>query len=265
MLGLLAGLPVLFLVGSPEDWHSLLAGCAAGAGAGISLLLLYSSTRFLFIGVASAISAVIACVIPVAYGTVSHPLTVREGIGVSVCVVALAAVGRWRGDASRAAPPPAPLAATVLTSEREAPAGMSRLRREVFGIGAALASGACMSVYYICLAGSSGRVQVGEAIDSRITASVVVALIGLSLGGRAISPRRSLVVGSLPAGLFGIAGAMCYALSVRSGTLGIIVPIVSLSPGVTILIAWLMLRERITARQGAGLVLALAGVVLVSA
>jgi uncharacterized membrane protein len=296
VLGLLAGLPVLIAIGPSIDTHAVIAGCIAGTGVAIALVLLYSSTRFLYIGVASAISAVVACVIPVTYGAISHPMTTREVLGVVVCVGALAAVGRWRSDVevspvavavpagsgvapaaaatgaavsgsavSSAALPATPAAASAARVAGVQPLALSRLRREVLGIGAALASGVAMSIYYIALAGGSPRVQVAEAIGSRLTASLLVAIVALSLGGRAIAPRRSLLRGSLLAGVFGIVGAICYALGVRAGTLGIIVPIVSLSPGVTIVVAWLALHERISRRQGAGLLLAMVGVVIVTA
>jgi len=287
VLGLLAGLPVLIAIGPSIDAHAVIAGCVAGTGVAIALVLLYSSTRFLYIGVASAISAVVACVIPVAYGAISHPMTAREVVGVVVCVGALAAVGRWRSDvevspvamavpAGGGVAPAATVAGASVTGGSVAgasgaavaalaPLPLSRVRREVLGIGAALASGVAMSVYYIALAGGSPRVQVAEAIGSRLTASLLVAVVGLSLGGRAIAPNRSLLRGSLAAGVFGIVGAICYALGVRAGTLGIIVPIVSLSPGVTIVVAWLALHERISRRQGAGLLLAMLGVVIVTA
>lgn len=269
VLGLVAALPVLLVIGLSLSWRSVLAGCVAGVGVGISLVLLYSSARFLYIGVSSAVSAVVACVIPVAYSTISHPLSAREGLGVAVCVAALAAVGRWRGDAQVApgAPGPAPSAVPEVSAVAAAvtsvpPPGR---RREVLGIGAALASGVCMSVYYIALAGTSARVQVTEAITSRVTASVFLSVIGLLVARRALAPTRSLLSGALPAGLFGIVGALCYATTVRAGTLGLIVPIVSLSPVVTIVVAWLALNERISRRQTAGLLLAMLGIVIVTA
>jgi drug/metabolite transporter (DMT)-like permease len=268
-IGLAAAVPVLLVIGPSFDWRSLLNGCLAGIGVGISLVLLYSSTRYLFIGMSSAISAVVACVIPVAWGAFSHPLSLQEGLGVALCVGALAAVGRWRGDVevsntvATPALPVIPEGAAVGVAVAARP--LFRERLEVLGVGAALASGVAMSVYYIALAGSSSRVQITEAIESRATASLLVTMIGLTVARKAIVPTRTVISGALPSGLFSIAAALCYATVVRSNTLSLIVPIVSLSPGVTIVVAWLALHERISRRQVAGLVLAMIGVIVVTA
>jgi len=60
---------------------ALVHGAIAGLGSGPGLLVLYSSARYLFAGVASAISAVVSCVIPVAYAALTQPTSVREDAG----------------------------------------------------------------------------------------------------------------------------------------------------------------------------------------
>lgn len=132
-LGLLCGLPALFFVASALSDGPLEHGAVAGMGSGIGLLLLYSSARQLYVGVASAISAVVACIIPVGYAALTEPVSARELIGVAVCVLALLSVARWRGDSRVTGEGPVPPASARAT-------GAARLRPEILGIGAALAS-----------------------------------------------------------------------------------------------------------------------------
>jgi drug/metabolite transporter (DMT)-like permease len=58
---------------------------------------------------------------------------------------------------------------------------------------------------------------------------------------------------------------IAFLLASRSGMLTIVAVIGSLYPGPTVLLAWLVLRERMSRLRVAGLVLALAGVALISA
>lgn len=78
-------------------------------------------------------------------------------------------------------------------------------------------------------------------------------------------PPRSTLSSALATGAFGIVGALAYATAVQTGRLAVIVPIVSLSPAVAIAAAWLVLSERLSNRQLAGLVFAMAGVAIVTA
>jgi drug/metabolite transporter (DMT)-like permease len=232
----------------------------------VGLLLLYSSTRFLYVGVASAVSAVVACVIPVAYAALTQPMSAQEAVGVAVCVIALMSVARWRGDSQvamaagvQAGAVPAGAPAVAATPDG------GRRRQELLGVGAALASGVGMGLYYIALAGASAGEQVGEALESRLVSVLVLCVIALSAQRSSLVPRRRTLVSALGTGAFGVVGSLAYATAVRTGSLGVVVPIVSLSPAVTIVAAWLVLSERVSNRQLAGLVLAMVGVAIVTA
>jgi len=276
------GLPALAFTGAALSGDALVHGALAGLGSGLGLLVLYSSARYLFVGVASAISAVVSCVIPVAYAALTQPTSVREEAGVAVCVLALVSVARWRGD-SQVATAPGEGAGAVAAGDRPrvaarpgrprqgpgpgamaAPEG-GRLRQEMLGVGAALASGVGLGVYYIALAGASAGQQLGEALESRLVSVLVVAVIALAAQRSSLAPRRATLASALGAGAFGIVGSLAYATAVRTGSLSVVVPIVSLSPAVTITAAWLVLSERVSNRQLAGLILAMAGVAIVTA
>ena len=66
------------------------------------------------------------------------------------------------------------------------------------------------------------------------------------------------------AGIMDASANICYLLAARAGLFGIAVVITSLYPGITVLLARVTLGERMRAVQRVGLVLAAAGVAMVT-
>lgn len=259
ILGFLIGCPLLIVVLRSMTGKAAVHGAIAGLGSGVSLLLLYSSSRHLYVGVSSALSAVVPCVIPVGVAASRQAVTVQEAVGVALCVLALAAVGFWHADATVVLPS-GPGADLALSASGPSPRPVPKL----FGLSPAIGSGVAMSVYYISLAGLSPHLQLGEALESRSVAAVVLIGVAMVIGRGAIAPGRSALRAALPVRAFGIAGALCYAAAVTDKNLGVIVPIVTMSPVVTVVVAWLALHERISRRQIAALLIAMVGAALVS-
>jgi drug/metabolite transporter (DMT)-like permease len=75
--------------------------------------------------------------------------------------------------------------------------------------------------------------------------------------------RRSVVLGLL-IGLLGAGGQVVLFQALRVGPAYLIFPIISLSPVVTILMSWLLLKERASGRGWAGIFAALAAIPLLS-
>jgi len=71
--------------------------------------------------------------------------------------------------------------------------------------------------------------------------------------------RIALISGAIDA-----AANVCYVLATRAGLFGLAVVVTSLYPGITVLLARLLLGERLRWLQRAGLMLAAVGVVLVT-
>ncbi len=78
-----------------------------------------------------------------------------------------------------------------------------------------------------------------------------------------LAGRRVLPV-AVAAGVLDAGANVCYVLAARAGLFGIAVVITSLYPGITVLLARVMLGERMRAVQRFGLLLAAAGVGLVT-
>ena len=245
-LGLVIGVPVILLVGdSAVTRHVLATGAIAGVAIAGALLVLYLSTRYLFVGIASSLSAVVACLGPVVYTAIDHPISTQSSVGVAVCVVSIAIVAGWQRG--------------------KAPPIEDRPRfRALIGFFLALLSGVGMGVYYVALAGTSVDAQVWRAIETRLISSILV-FIGCSVFARgSIRLSTAEIRAALPVGFLGVVGSLAYALAATSSSLATVVPISSLSPVASVVLGWLMLREKISKLQCVGLFFAMAGVVLIT-
>jgi drug/metabolite transporter (DMT)-like permease len=77
-------------------------------------------------------------------------------------------------------------------------------------------------------------------------------------------PPRSAVIPVALAGLFEAAGFVCIALASARATLAVVSPLASLASALTVLYAWVVLRERPHRVALAGAVLACAGVIVLA-
>ena len=77
------------------------------------------------------------------------------------------------------------------------------------------------------------------------------------------SPRGALPL-ALASGTVDASANVCYVLATRTGLFGIAVVITALHPGITVLLARLVLGEKMRWLQRIGLVLAGAGLILVT-
>ena len=79
------------------------------------------------------------------------------------------------------------------------------------------------------------------------------------------SPRRLGAFYALLTGLLGGAGNMAFYIALeRGGKVSVVVPLTGLFPLVTVLAAYFILKEKLSRPQGAGLIMALTAIYLLS-
>ena len=218
--------------------RSLALGALAGLGGGIGLAAFY---RALSIGTMSVVSPLAACgpVVPFA--------------------IALAAGDRPSALALAGAV--AALAGAVLASVEERRASSPERGRAVaLAVFAAVALG--VFVYFLGLGSREGDV-LSTLVGARVGSLAVL----LVLAGAIRAPLRlapASVPGVAGVGLADVSANALFAIAAGRGLLSLVAVLGSLYPVVTVLLAHVLLGERLTRAQQAGVAVALAGVAAIA-
>ena len=223
----------------------LLWGAAAGLTGGIGVALLYRALAIGIMTVVAPTTAVCAVAIPVVVsvmlGERPVPLAVA-GIALGIASIVLVSQQRpaEQPESSHPALPPT--------------------RRS--GIGTALASGVLIGCFLLTLAQTRSDAGMWPILVAR-TVSVTL------FGSVAIAGRVSIRMPARMAGLAIVCGIIdmlanaLYLLAAREGPLSIVVTLSSLYPASTVLLARIVLGERLNLVQVFGVGCALAAVVLI--
>jgi drug/metabolite transporter (DMT)-like permease len=245
-VGAIVLLAAALAAGGPVQGAGLPWAAGAGAVGGVGLIMFYAGLAAGPMRVVAPVSALVSTVLPVGAAVASGE---RPGLllyaGGIVCVAATVLVSTEA--AGRGGPPGRPVAARGL----------------VYAAGSGIAFG--LFFLFLRNAGTTSGVLWPSAV-SRVTGSVVLLGVAAWMGAppawRGASPR--LLSGVIAAGVLDATANACYLLATRAGLFGIAVLLTSLYPAITVLLARLALGERLRPVQVAGLVLAVAGIGLVS-
>jgi drug/metabolite transporter (DMT)-like permease len=127
----------------------------------------------------------------------------------------------------------------------------------------AIASGVLIGLFLVCL----GRVQRGASgwplVAGRASASVCLfAMLFASRAAFKLAPAaRPPMIG---AAVTDVSANVLYLIAVQRAPLSLVATLVSLAPATTVLLAQVVLRERLAPAQRVGVVVALAAVVLLA-
>ena len=121
-------------------------------------------------------------------------------------------------------------------------------------------------IFFVFLrnAGTSGvfwPVCMARLANSAVVIAVAVLARARPVGREAGARVLAAAIGS---GVLDASANLCYVLATRAGLFGIAAVLTSLYPGITVLLARVVLRERMHAVQRLGLLLAAVGVILVT-
>ena len=230
--------------GSPS-----LAGLAWGIGAGLvgglGLIIFYIGLAAGPMSVVAPVSGLVSTVLPVAVALADGE---RPGAGVYagalLCLVAI-----------------------VLASSAGRTSAAQQHARPGRAIAYGIAAGFSFGLFFLLIrnAGQTGELWPVAAARIGELAIVLIAAAVLRPGLRLRRAGGSLLLVAAGAGVIDVVANICYVAATRTGMFGLAVVLASLYPGITVLLARVVLGERLRWVQRAGLGLAALGVLLVAA
>lgn len=218
--------------------HDLLFAAAGGFEGSLALAVFYRALAMGAMGLTAALTGLLTALIPVLFSAVS------EGLPGPLTATGLA-VG---------------LGAIWLITHTPAQGGPSTPRSALL-LGALAGTGFGAQLILFKMASHGGLLW--TMTSARAAGSVAMVLVILARPPKA--PWRGFWQSGILAGLLDTAGNLLYIRATQLGRLDVAAVVCSLYPAGTILLAALILRERPTLRQLAGMALALGAVMLLSA
>lgn len=224
---------------------ALVWGVGAGVMGGLSLMCFYVALSRGAMGASAALSGLLAAAIPAMVSIVS------EGSPGMLRVVGFVVAGAaiWL------------IAAGPNAEAKPAAAGTVWL---------AVLAGVGFGIYFVALkmAGVAGVIWPMATARMGSLSVCVLILVGMALRGQRSEARarmtRAAVGWALAAAVLDTSGNLLFIAATRAGRLDVAAVLASLYPASTILLAAWMLRERPTRRQGLGMAVAAAAVVMIT-
>ena len=247
-----AGL-VLLLLGTPlmlqatVTANDVLFGALAGLTGSIGVALLYRGLAMGPMSVVAPITAVCAVVIPLIAGLMfGEQLTPLAALGVAMAIAAVVLLGQESAPAASSTEPPR-TAAHVTQAAR-----------------IALASGVAIGGFFVCLGRTAAPAGLWPLAVSRTVSVAVFLVVAFSTRQTWKVPAAALPAAIACGGLDMIANGL-YLAAVRQGQLSLVATLASLYPASTVLLARVVLGERLGRLQLVGVVAAVAAIVLIVA
>jgi drug/metabolite transporter (DMT)-like permease len=251
--GVIVALAAAVISGGPASLPGLAWGFSAGAIGGLGLIIFYVGLAAGPMSVVAPVSGLVATILPVAVALAEGE---RPGAGVYagalLCLVAIV------------------LASSASETDDPAnPGHAGRPRRLGRAIAYGAASGVSFGLFFLLIrnAGQSGEVwpvaagRIGELAVVLAAAAVLRPGLLRGLGG---GIRGGIPLAAVSAGVIDVLANLCYVAATRTGSFGLAVVLASLYPGVTVLLARVVLGERLRWIQRVGLGLAAIGILLVT-
>jgi drug/metabolite transporter (DMT)-like permease len=216
---------------SRTDW---LWGAVAGVAGSVGVGLLYRALAIGTMAVVAPTTAICAVVIPVMAGVLAGERLARltlGGMGLAIVAIVLVSQERGTGQAVRT------------------------------GIGIAFLSGVAIGFFFLALARTSGAAGMWPLVAARGISLLLFGAVGAARGQLRMSAPAARI--ALGAGVVDMAANAFYLTATRFGPLSVMVTLTSLYPASTVILARVVLGERLNAWQVVGVVCALAAIVLI--
>jgi len=225
---------VLLRHSQPPSWASVEWALAAGLFGSLSLAIFYRALAAGSMGIIAPVAAVLSAAIPAAVGMIT------EGLPGSAPVIGfgLAGTGLWLISRSEDDTRPA-------------------------GLGLALLAGIGFAGFYLCMKQAGTGSAVWIALLSRLCSFVVTGVFVLLTRNLRRVPLPLLGLGIF-AGCIDASGSALFVRATQTGRLDSVVVLSSLYPAVTVLLAWFLLKERLSRWRLVGMAAALLAVPLIA-
>ncbi|GBC63653.1 EamA/RhaT family transporter [Desulfonema ishimotonii] len=231
----LVGLALLFAEKIPRP-DQLLWGGLAGMSGALGLIALYKGLAQERMGIVAPLSAVIMAILPILFAAMTQGLpqiSQLSGFGLAIFAV-------W------------------FLSCDDSGAGI-RFREIWLAVG----SGFGFALFFIFINRASSDAILWPLVAARLASLTMMAVLSFTRGQTGIPGKRLFPVIAL-AGILDATGNAFFVLSAQLGRLDISAVLASLAPGTTVVLAWLILKERLRPRQWLGVGAALLALVLIS-
>ena len=237
--GLIPLLILALILRDPLPGVSVWAWSAAASTVGtFGLLILYRALAEGSMTIAAPISALLAAVIPVLVGS----LTQGFPKPVTFLGFVLALVSIW-----------------VISQN-----GESRdLRLNLQTLRLPFLAGLFFGLYFVMIHQATRQDFFWPLVSARLAGTLVMSVYALIVRGPLL-PARPLWGLVALGGVLDVTGNAFYVLASRVGRLDVAAVLGSLYPASTVLLAWLILKERLTSLQLIGVLLAFAAIVLLT-
>jgi drug/metabolite transporter (DMT)-like permease len=246
---LLLGSPLM--AGAQVGRADVFWGAAAGLTGGIGVALLYRALAIGPMSLVAPVTAICAVLVPVAFGVAfGEDVTAMAWLGIAAAIVAVWLVAQEERAEEDGKGRPTMKVGRSTAADRPAT-----------GLRIALASGVAIGLFLVALERTAPAAGLWPLAVARVVS--VTLFLGVAMATRQpmTVPRGAMPL-ALACGALDMAANALYVVAVQQGALGVVATLVSLYPASTVLLARLVLGERLSRLQLVGVACALAAVVL---
>jgi uncharacterized membrane protein len=240
----------------------LILGLLAGLGGAAGITLLYRGLAIGRMSLVSPITAVVAAIVPLAAGLLAYErpsLPATIGVIIALVAVVLISTTEMPGEpASNAAP-----GLVGLPGPRDTATAV-RMWWLQPGLIEAVLSGIGIGIFYVLIAHTSRHAGLWPLACSRSASMGVVVALAL-VSKRSLAAQRNSLAAIVFAGVIDMLANALFLIATRFGMLSIVAVLASLYPTSTVLLARIVLHEKLSRLQLAGVACALVAIGLISA
>lgn len=251
MLSTPAGAIVVVVAAVASGEHARAAGlawgAAAGAAGGIGLIIFFAALAKGPMSIIAPVAGLVSTILPVGAALAGGE---RPGApvyaGGLLCIAAIV-LASSAGSGAPAVP---------------APGRLGPVRAVAYG----MASGTSFGLFFLFIRNGGQSGALWPVVAARLAELAVVLIVAVAVRPGAVRQGAGtrLLITAIGSGLIDAVANICYVAATRAGLLGLAVVLTSLYPGVTVLLARIVLGERLRWVQRAGLGLAALGILLVT-